>query len=157
MTVQITVPDIGDFADVEVIEVLVSEGDTIEVEQGIVTVESDKASMELPADTAGKVVKVLVKVGDKINKGDPLVEVEASGASESSAARGAPSATVDTVSASGQTAAAPADQAASAVAPAASAAQAGAGAAPGTSAAPTASSYSGNADIECDVLVLGAG
>src|SRR5690606_34176472 len=95
--------------------------------------------------------------GDKINKGDPLVEIEASGASECSAARGAPSATVDTVSASGQTAAAPADQAASAVAPAAPAAQAGAGAAPGTSAAPTASSYSGNADIECDVLVLGAG
>lgn len=157
MTVQITVPDIGDFADVEVIEVLVTEGDTIEVEQGIVTVESDKASMELPADTAGKVVKVLVKVGDKINKGDPLVEIEASGASESSAARGAPSATVDTVSASGQTAAAPADQVASPVAPAAPAAQAGAGAAPGTFAAPTASSYSGNADIECDVLVLGAG
>src|SRR5690554_4585284 len=82
MTVQITVPDIGDFADVEVIELLVAEGDTLEVEQGIVTVESDKASMELPADQAGKVLRVLVKVGDKINKGTALVEIEPAEASK---------------------------------------------------------------------------
>src|SRR5690606_5368986 len=76
MSVQITVPDIGDFADVEVIELLVSEGDLIEVEQGIVTVESDKASMELPADRAGKVLRLLVKVGDKVSKGAALIEIE---------------------------------------------------------------------------------
>src|SRR5690606_39882125 len=62
-----------------VIEVLVSEGDELALEQGIVTVESDKASMELPADQPGKVVRVLVKVGDKVNQGTPLVEIEPSG------------------------------------------------------------------------------
>src|SRR5690606_4088471 len=86
MTVQITVPDIGDFADVEVIEVLVSEGDELQTEQGIVTVESDKASMELPADQPGKVVRVLVKVGDKVNQGTPLVEIEPVGKSSSGSA-----------------------------------------------------------------------
>jgi len=73
----ILVPDIGDFKDVEVIEVLVKEGDTINAEDSLITVESDKASMEIPASEGGLVKKVLVKVGDKINQGSPLLQVEA--------------------------------------------------------------------------------
>jgi len=73
----ILVPDIGDFKDVEVIEVLVKVGDTISAEDSLVTVESDKASMEIPASEGGVVKKVLVKVGDKINQGMALLQVEA--------------------------------------------------------------------------------
>ncbi len=74
----ILVPDIGDFKDVEVIEVLVKVGDTISAEDSLITVESDKASMEIPASDGGVVKKVLVKVGDKINQGTLLLQVEAS-------------------------------------------------------------------------------
>ena len=73
---QVNVPDIGDFTDVTVIEILVKVGDTIKPEQSLVTVESDKASMEIPASHAGVVKKVLVKMGDKINQGTPLLELE---------------------------------------------------------------------------------
>src|SRR5690606_467469 len=76
-TVEIKVPDIGDFKEVEVIEVLVSEGDTIEPEQSLITVESDKASMEIPASAGGLVKSVKVKVGDKIAEGKVILEVEA--------------------------------------------------------------------------------
>ncbi len=64
--VEIKVPDIGDFDAVEVIEVLVSEGDTIEPEQSLITVESDKASMEIPASQGGVVKTLKVRIGDKI-------------------------------------------------------------------------------------------
>jgi len=74
--VEIAVPDIGDFKEVEVIEVLVSEGDTIQPEQSLVTVESDKASMEIPASAGGVVKSLKVKVGDKISKGTVLAVVE---------------------------------------------------------------------------------
>lgn len=73
---QVNVPDIGDFTDVTVIEILVKVGDTIKPEQSLVTVESDKASMEIPASHAGVVKKVLVKMGDKIHQGTPLLELE---------------------------------------------------------------------------------
>ena len=63
--VQIKVPDIGDFKEVEVIEVLVAVGDTIKAEQSLITVESDKASMEIPASQGGVVKSIAVKVGDK--------------------------------------------------------------------------------------------
>ncbi|KDC70594.1 biotin/lipoyl-containing protein, partial [Bordetella bronchiseptica] len=78
--VEIKVPDIGDFKEVEVIEVLVSAGDTIKAEQSLITVESDKASMEIPASAAGVVKSVKVKVGDKIAEGTVILEVEAAGA-----------------------------------------------------------------------------
>ena len=129
-SVEIKVPDIGDFTEVSVIEVLVKVGDTVKVEQSLITVESDKASMEIPSSTAGKITELKVKVGDKVAEGTVIMMVEAAGA-----AAAAP-------------AAAPAP-AASAPAPAA----APAAAAP----APTASSFAGTADLECDVLVLGAG
>ena len=79
--VEVRVPDIGDFKDVAVIEVLVKVGDTVKTEQSLVTVESDKASMEIPSASAGVVKNVLVKLGDKINVGDLLVVLEGSVAS----------------------------------------------------------------------------
>jgi pyruvate dehydrogenase E2 component (dihydrolipoamide acetyltransferase) len=71
----VIVPDIGDFKDVSVIELMVKEGDTVSVEQSLITVESDKASMEIPSSHAGVVKSLKIKVGDKINKGDVLAMV----------------------------------------------------------------------------------
>lgn len=79
-SVTVVVPDIGDFDEVAVIEVLVKPGDTVKGEQSLVTVESDKASMEIPSSHAGVVKEVKVKVGDKVKKGTPLAVVEATGA-----------------------------------------------------------------------------
>ncbi|HBQ41030.1 MAG TPA: dihydrolipoamide acetyltransferase, partial [Halieaceae bacterium] len=73
---QITVPDIGGAEGAEVIELLVAPGDEIELEQGLLVLESDKASMEIPATLAGKVLQVLVKVGDELSEGHPIVVVE---------------------------------------------------------------------------------
>ncbi|WP_429941661.1 dihydrolipoyllysine-residue acetyltransferase [Achromobacter xylosoxidans] len=78
--VQIKVPDIGDFKEVEVIEVLVAVGDTIKAEQSLITVESDKASMEIPASQGGVVKSIAVKVGDKVAEGAVVLEVEAADA-----------------------------------------------------------------------------
>lgn len=74
----IKMPDIGDFQAVEIIEVLVSVGDVIEVETSLITVESDKASMEIPAPDAGTITSVLVKTGDKVSVGSDIVVIEAS-------------------------------------------------------------------------------
>jgi len=130
--IEVKVPDIGDFKDVAVIELLVKPGDTIRAEQSLVTVESDKASMEIPSSHAGVVKELKVALGDKVNEGSVLLLLEAAG-----------------------TAAAPAPAAGSAPAPATSPAPAptAASAAP----APAAASYAGGADLECDMLVLGAG
>ncbi|MBP8929639.1 MAG: dihydrolipoamide acetyltransferase, partial [Ottowia sp.] len=78
--VEVRVPDIGDFKDVAVIEVFVKPGDTVKVEQSLITVESDKASMEIPSSAAGVIKEMKVKVGDKINQGDLLAMVEGTGA-----------------------------------------------------------------------------
>jgi len=128
--VDIKVPDIGDFDEVSVIEVLVKAGDTIKAEQSLITVESDKASMEIPSSAAGVVKEVKVKLGDKVKQGSVVLTLEASGAAATPPAP------------------APAPEQKATAAPAASAP-----AAP----APTAASFSGSADLECDVLVLGAG
>jgi len=74
--VQVLVPDIGDFNEVSVIEVMVKPGDRIKVEQSLITVESDKASMEIPSSHAGVVKEVLVKLGDKVGKGSQVVVLE---------------------------------------------------------------------------------
>ncbi len=76
--VEVRVPDIGDFKDVTVIEVLVKPGDAIKVEQSLITVESDKASMEIPSSTAGVLKELKVKVGDKVNIGDLVAMLEGS-------------------------------------------------------------------------------
>src|SRR6185437_6235102 len=75
-TVEVKVPDIGDFKEVEVIEVLVKPGDTIKAEQSLVTVESDKASMEIPSSAAGVIKELRVKLGDKVSEGSPLLVLE---------------------------------------------------------------------------------
>ena len=90
----ILVPDIGDFKDVEVIEVLVKEGDSINAEDSLITVESDKASMEIPASEGGVVKKVLIKIGDKINKGSAILQVEPAMPAAASAEATAPAAPV---------------------------------------------------------------
>jgi len=121
--VDVTVPDIGDFKEVEVIELMVKVGDTIKVDQSLLTVESDKASMEIPSSHAGVVKEIKVKVGDKVAKGSLVLVVEATG--------GAPAA----APAAPAPAAAPAAPAAAAAAPAAAPAPAPA-AAPAAPAAP---------------------
>ena len=75
--IQLKVPDLGDFADVEIIEVLISPGDVVAVEDGLVTLETDKASMDVPASHAGKIVSVEVAVGDTVSTGDIVATVEA--------------------------------------------------------------------------------
>lgn len=79
-TIEVKVPDIGDFKEVEVIELMVKVGDTVKVDQSLVTVESDKASMEIPSSHAGVVTEIKVKIGDKIAEGSLLVIIEASAA-----------------------------------------------------------------------------
>ena len=136
--VEVKVPDIGDFKDVAVIELLVKAGDTVKVEQSLITVESDKASMEIPSSHAGVVKDVKVKIGDKVNEGVVVLVLEASDASASAApAASTPAAAVVQAAASG---APTAPNTVSASAP-----------------APVAASFGGNADVDCDVLVLGGG
>ena len=83
--VDVVVPDIGDFADVAVIEVMVKVGDTVKVEQSLITVESDKASMEIPSSQAGVVKALKVKVGDKVSKGSAIAVVETTGGAAAAA------------------------------------------------------------------------
>ena len=134
--IEIKVPDIGDFKEVEVIELLVKPGDTVQLEQSLITVESDKASMEIPSNAVGVVKSLLVKIGDKVAEGSPLLILEATEAVAPTTPASAP---------------APASMPAAAASPIAAAA------AVASVAAPVASSFSGTADIECDTLVLGAG
>lgn len=132
--VDIKVPDIGDFAEVGVIELLVKPGDTVAKDQSLITVESDKASMEIPSSHAGVVKELKVKIGDKIAEGSVILSLEAAeGAAASPAPASAP--------------------AASSPAPA----PAQAAAAPAAAPAPVASNYSGQVDEDCDVVVLGGG
>jgi pyruvate dehydrogenase E2 component (dihydrolipoamide acetyltransferase) len=84
--VEVVVPDIGDFADVAVIEVMVKPGDPVKVEQSLITVESDKASMEIPSSHAGVVKEVRVKVGDRVSKGSAVVLLEGTGGGAAQAA-----------------------------------------------------------------------
>src|SRR5258708_19387533 len=87
--IEVKVPDIGDYTDIPVIEVLVKVGDTVEKEQSLVTLESDKATMDVPSSAAGVVKEVKVKVGDNVSEGALIVVLEAA---ESGAAAAAPTA-----------------------------------------------------------------
>ena len=81
-TLKLLVPDLGDFSDVDVIEVLVKTGDQIDVEESVITLETDKASMDVPAAHAGKVISIQVAVGDKVSAGDLVLTLEATDRSE---------------------------------------------------------------------------
>ena len=128
--IEVKVPDIGDFAEVPVIELFVKVGDSIKVDDAIVTLESDKATMDVPSPVAGVVKEVLVQLGAKVAEGSLLIKVE-TGATANPAvnAENAPK-TASTAAAT--PAAAPI-------------------------AAPSAASHGGSADLECEMLVLGAG
>lgn len=129
----IKVPDIGDFRDVEIIEVLVHPGATLAPEDPIITLESEKASIDIPAPAAGTVKAVHVKVGDRVSEGDPILDLEADAAAPEAGAAG--------------------DQDTGSSQDAAPARAAGGGA----QAAPEAKTFSGDADLQCQVLVLGSG
>ncbi len=129
--VEVKVPDIGDFSDVPVIDLFVKVGDSIKVDDAICTLESDKATMDVPSTVAGTVKEVLVQLGSKVSEGVLLIKVEAGVAAGSAL----PSVAVNPENA-------PKPEAA----PAAAAV-----------AAPTAASHGGTADLECEMLVLGAG
>jgi len=128
-TIEVKIPDIGDFSEVAVIEVMVKPGDRIKAEDSIVTLESDKASMDVPAPVAGIVKSVMVKVGDKVAQGAVVLLLETSGATEK--------ATV------AKLATAPTPSPTKTEQP--------------TPTAPIAGSFAGKVDIECELLVLGAG
>jgi len=74
--VEVVVPDLGDFADVEVIEVLVKPGDSVAAEQGLITLETDKATMDIPSPAAGKITAVKVKTGDRVSAGSVIATLE---------------------------------------------------------------------------------
>ncbi|MEO8857970.1 MAG: dihydrolipoyllysine-residue acetyltransferase [Burkholderiaceae bacterium] len=109
--IEARVPDIGDFKDLTVIEVLVKPGDTVKVEQSLITIESDKASMEIPSSAAGVIKELKVKLGDKVNVGDLLAVLEGAGAARSTASP-APAADRNDAPASATTVAATAQAAA---------------------------------------------
>ncbi|MDB5916445.1 MAG: dihydrolipoyl dehydrogenase [Massilia sp.] len=150
-TIEVKVPNIGDFKEVEVIELMVKPGDTIKVDQSLVTVESDKASMEIPASHAGVVKELKIKVGDKVAEGSLLLILE-EGAGAGAAAAAAPVLT-STSASPPATAGAPAPTSATeSYSPAAPAP-----AAPAATPAFSPASYAGPVDVECDMMVLGAG
>src|SRR5688572_1838539 len=158
-TIELRVPDLGDDKDVPVIELLVAVGDTVKKDQGLVTLESDKATMEVPASAAGTITALKVKLGDTVSAGDVIAIAEADAAAAADAPAAKPAAPAS--------APAPAEPAAATSAAAATTSAQPVGAAPAT--APTASTTAPlagpkpaadtgrKADIECEMLVLGAG
>ncbi|MDF9442079.1 dihydrolipoyl dehydrogenase, partial [Stenotrophomonas acidaminiphila] len=92
-TIEVKVPDIGDYSNVPVIEILVAVGDTVAKDQGLVTLESDKATLEVPSTAAGVVREIKVKLDDKLSEGDVVVVLEAEGAAAAPAPAAAPAAT----------------------------------------------------------------
>lgn len=137
-TIEVKVPDIGDYSDVPVIEVLVAVGDTVKKDQGLVTLESDKATLEVPSSAAGVVKEIKVKLGDTLSEGAVVVVLDAEGVAEAPAKVAAP---------------APA-----AAAPASKPPVTPSHRAPAEPAAPKPALSSGKpADIECEMVVLGSG
>ena len=139
-TIEVKVPDIGDFTDVPVIEVLVKPGDTVKVEDSLVTLESDKATMDVPAPAAGVVKSLAVKVGDKVSEGALLLTLETT----------AGEATAPPDAATGPASAAPSAPATAKPAPAPQRA-------PAAATTSAADEYRGAVDIECQMVVIGSG
>jgi dihydrolipoamide dehydrogenase len=133
-TIEVKVPDIGDFKDVAVIEILVKPGDRVEAESSLITLESDKATMDIPSPAAGVVREIKVKIGDKVSQGAPILSLDRGEARPAAVAAPPPQ-------------------------PSASQGEGkGTGGRPeGAVSAPAAAAYAGTADLQCDVVVLGAG
>jgi dihydrolipoamide dehydrogenase len=140
--VEVKVPDMGDFQDIPIIEILVKPGDSVEKETSLVTLESDKATMDIPSPAAGKVKDIRVKVGDKVAEGTLILTLEAADAASS------PAEAAGAKAAAPQQPRAPAKTEAPGPAPSPPAA---------ARTAPAAGSYAGKAAIECEMLVLGSG
>ncbi len=158
--IEIKVPDIGDFDEVAVIELLVKPGDTIKSEQSLITVESDKASMEIPSSHAGVVKELRVKLGDKIKEGSVVLVLEGEASDTASAGSGASSVAAVSATTASQTNAATNSSAVTASVESGNRSPATSSAASQstpTTPALKAASFGGPADIECDVLVLGGG
>ena len=102
MSVDLTVPDIGNFTDVDVVDVLVKPGDNIEVDTPLVTLETDKASMDVPATAAGRITEVLLKRGDKVSKGSLIARVEDGAGAAAAAPANSPAAAVSNAPAAAQ-------------------------------------------------------
>jgi dihydrolipoamide dehydrogenase len=147
-TIELRVPDIGDFKDVEVIELLVKPGDSVKPEQSLLTVESDKASMEIPSSAGGKIVELRVKLGDRVKEGSVIALLEADAASVEQAPVAAPAASAPAAAAPAPAAVAPAP-----VAPAPAAATT----TPTPDAPSAAPAFTGTADLQCRMVVLGGG
>jgi dihydrolipoamide dehydrogenase len=148
--IDIQVPDIGDFDEVTVIELMVKVGDTVKSDQSLITVESDKASMEIPCSHGGVVKELKVKLGDKVKQGSVVLVLEGEGA--------AVAPVIATAAPASGLAVTEARQSAVANVIASEARQSMDRFVPRDDGpAPTASSFGGSADIECDVLVLGGG
>jgi dihydrolipoamide dehydrogenase len=139
-TTEVKVPDIGDFKDVPVIEIFVKPGDQVKAEDSLITLESDKATMDVPSPMAGTIKGVKVKIGDKVSEGSVIVVLESAAAAEPAAA---PAAT--------------APSAAAPSAPKAESAPKKPEAPPPAASAPSAASFAGKVDVECEMLVLGSG
>ena len=155
-TTEVKVPDIGNYTNVPVIEVLVKAGDAVAKDQGLVTLESDKATMEVPSTIDGVVKEVRVKLGDEISEGTVVAVIEAAGAAAS------PAQTSPSLAERGKVAQADGDKSADAVAPSASPPSALRAASPAgggsQASAPQAAAGTGRkADVECQVVVLGSG
>jgi dihydrolipoamide dehydrogenase len=161
-SVEVKVPDIGDFKDVPVIELLVKPGDSVKPEDPLVTLESDKATMDVPSPAAGTVKAITVKVGDKVSEGTALMTLETETAAQTAPPGGkaggeaAPAGGRAADKESAKAAAAPAGRAAPSPA-APSGAVASSAPAQTPAAGPAADSYGGRADVECEMLVLGSG
>jgi dihydrolipoamide dehydrogenase len=141
-TVEVKVPDIGDFKDVDVIEVLVKPGDRVDKESSLITLESDKATMEIPSPAAGVVRRLIVKIGDKVSEGSPILVLDA-------AETGAPSSKGKAKRGDGEDSTVPAQARAPASAP---------GLRPPPAAAFDRRAVPGGApDLTCQVVVLGSG
>ena len=153
-TMEVKVPDIGDFADIPVIEIMVKPGDTVKPEDPLISLESDKATMDVPSPAGGVVKELKVKMGDKVSQGSLILLLETAGAE----AAAAPATKAPAASTPAAPAAVPAPLKPAAAAAAAASASAPApapAAAPASGPAPA--KYNGKADIECEMVVLGSG
>ena len=157
-TIELKVPELGGSHDVPVIEILVKVGDIVTKDQSLVTLESDKATMDVPASQGGKIVEIKVKVGDALNDGSVIALIEAEAGGSASAAKPADDKAAASAAAKPAAAAAPAASTSAPATPSTTVSEAPAPAPVATSAAPKAAGDSGRkADIECQLVVLGSG